>query len=248
MSVTSRRLAVATLIAFGIGSIGTQLNAGAQEPAVVRGGANASADSMGFQIINAGASLGWTFGRSTAAYRDITASSEGKAVDLGAVEALFSQPQCGGEVPPALNMETLPPRTIADSAVKGSEVAKSAEVIYPRLAGDNAGRSRRGYADRQRDEGPCVAEQHDDPQPGLRVLPGRGCDLERQDVVQQRGPPVGGEGVRQADRGLRWTGRVLRTHLEREGLVGGRHGHGGRLHLRLGPGVRQLRERSRTGT
>lgn len=138
MSVTSRRLAVATLIAFGIGSIGTQLSAGAQEPAVVRGGANASADSMGFQIINAGASLGWTFGRSTAAYRDITSSSEGKAVDLGAVEALFSQPQCGGEIPPVLNMETLPPRSIADSAVKGSEVAKSAEVIYPRLAGDTA--------------------------------------------------------------------------------------------------------------
>jgi hypothetical protein len=138
MSVTSRRLAVATLIVFGIGSIGTQLDAGAQAPAVVRGGANASADSMGFQIINAGASLGWTFGRSTAAYRDITASSEGKAVDLGAVEALFSQPQCGGEVPPVLNMATVPPRTIADSAVSGSEVAKSAEVIYPRLAGDNA--------------------------------------------------------------------------------------------------------------
>lgn len=138
MSGTSRRLAVTTLIVVGLGSIGTQSGVGAQGSDVVRGGANASADSMGFQIVNAGASLGWTFGRSTAAYRDITATSEGKAVDLGAVEALFSQPQCGGEVPPALNMATLPPRTIADSAVEGSEVAKSAEVIYPRLAGDNA--------------------------------------------------------------------------------------------------------------
>lgn len=137
-SRATRRLAIATLIVFGVASIGTQSGVGAQSSTVVRGGANASADSMGYQMINAGASLGWTFGRSTAAYRDVTSTAEGKAVDLGAVQALFSQPQCNGQMPPALNLKTLPPRTIAESTTKGSEVPQSAEAIYPRLAGDNA--------------------------------------------------------------------------------------------------------------
>ncbi len=134
-----RRFAVGLLVLLAVGSLGTRVGVGAQDTTdVVRGGANASADSMATIINNAGAALGWTFGRSTAAYRDITATSEGKAVDLGALEALLGQPQCNGTAPPALNLSTLPPKTIADSAVAGSEVERTAEVNYPRLTMDNS--------------------------------------------------------------------------------------------------------------
>ncbi len=136
--ITLRRLSTLTLVALAIGSLTGPFAAGAQEAPVVRGGANASADSMGFQIINAGASLGWTFGRSTAAYRDITASSQGKAVDLGALEALLGQPQCGGELPPALDLATVPPKTIAESTNKGADKPITAEVNFPRLTGDKS--------------------------------------------------------------------------------------------------------------
>lgn len=136
--LTLRRLAGTTIALLALGSFSSQVSAGAQESPVVRGGANASADSMGFQIINAGASLGWTFGRSTAAYRDITASSQGKAVDLGALEALLGQPQCQGALPPALDLATVPPKTIAESTTKGADKPTTTEVNYPRLTGDNS--------------------------------------------------------------------------------------------------------------
>ena len=131
----------ALLVALGISTVAVASPVAAQqgEPdEVVRGGANASADSIGIQIVNAGASLGWVFGRSTAAYRDITATAEGKAVDLGALEALLGQAQCNGELPPALDPETVPPRTIADSNLEGSELEKSAEVAQPKLTGDTS--------------------------------------------------------------------------------------------------------------
>ncbi len=130
------RLSIAAVTLLSVSSLGSQLTAGASDSDVVRGGANASADSLAFNIVNAGASLGWTFGRSTAAYRDITATSEGKAVDLGALEALLGQPQCGGQIPPALDMDSLPPRTISDSTTAGSEQKATASVSYPKLADD----------------------------------------------------------------------------------------------------------------
>ena len=135
-----RRGMAAVLVLLALGSMSTQLGAAAQGEGteIVRGGANASADSMAMLINNAGAALGWTFGRSTAAYRDITATAEGKAVDLGALEALLGQPQCNGTEPPALDLATLPPRTIADSAEEGSEVERTAAVNYPRLTIDSA--------------------------------------------------------------------------------------------------------------
>ncbi|MFV0317835.1 MAG: hypothetical protein ACK5O2_12860 [Microthrixaceae bacterium] len=132
-----RRFAVGALVLLSVGSLSTQVGVGAQDSSdVVRGGANAHADSMATLINNAGAALGWTFGRSTAAYRDITATAEGKAVDLGALEALLTQPQCMGAAPPALNAATLPPKTIADSTVAGSEVEQSTSVNYPQLTTD----------------------------------------------------------------------------------------------------------------
>ncbi len=131
------RCAAVLLGALAVSNLFSAATLGAQDTdGIVKGGANASADSMGFQIVNGGASLGWTLGRSTAAYRDITATSEGKEVDLGSLGALLGQPQCLGLFPPAINQDTMPPQTIADSATPGSDELQEAEVIFPRLLTD----------------------------------------------------------------------------------------------------------------
>ncbi|MEZ5237958.1 MAG: hypothetical protein R2716_03065 [Microthrixaceae bacterium] len=94
------------------------------------------ADSMGFQIVNAGAS--WA-GPSVVPPLPTGTSPPQRArlSTPGALEALLGQPQCNGEVPPALDLDTLPPRSIADSNVEGSRSLEPVEVIYPRLADDD---------------------------------------------------------------------------------------------------------------
>ncbi|MCP4435533.1 MAG: hypothetical protein GY812_08565 [Actinomycetia bacterium] len=137
-----RRGAVAALCAIGLSTLGTAVTAGAQQDdasgKVVRGGANAAADSMAFNIASAGASLGWTFGRSLAGYQDLTTTGEGRGVDLGALASLFALPQCDGELPPALDTDTLPELTVAESFGQGPQGPFESEVNLPQMAEDKS--------------------------------------------------------------------------------------------------------------
>ncbi len=102
------------------------------------GDAQASADTFALNIKAANATIGFTYGRSIAQYRDRTGSAEGRALDLGALPTLFGGEQCDGS-PPLLNPATLPPLTRADSAVAGSEASRRTQVFQPGIDGGPAG-------------------------------------------------------------------------------------------------------------
>ncbi|HNB93881.1 MAG TPA: hypothetical protein PLX07_02805, partial [Microthrixaceae bacterium] len=60
------------------------------------GDAQASADTFTLNIKAANAAIGFTYGRSLAAYQDKTGTSEGRALDLGALPVIFTPDQCDG--------------------------------------------------------------------------------------------------------------------------------------------------------
>lgn len=109
------------------------------------GDAQATADAFSLNIKAANATIGFTYGRSVAEYRDRTGSSEGRALDLGALPTLFGGEQCDGSAP-LLNPATLPPLTRADSAVAGSEASRRLQVFQPGLNGGPGG-APAGYQD-----------------------------------------------------------------------------------------------------
>lgn len=102
------------------------------------GDAQATADAFSLNLKAANATIGFTYGRSIAEYRDRTASAEARALDLGALPTLFGGEQCDGS-PPLLNPATLPPLTRADSAVPGSERSRRTQVFQPGVSGGPAG-------------------------------------------------------------------------------------------------------------
>jgi hypothetical protein len=133
----TRLVAAGALLALGISLVTPGL--AAADTGAQRGGANASADSMSFQIVNGGASLGWTFGRSIAAYRDVSATSQGLGLDMGALEALFTLPRCGGAEDALFRAEALPEKTVADSNGPLTK-AGPVEVRFPGIEGQENGR------------------------------------------------------------------------------------------------------------
>ena len=102
---------------------------------IVRGGANAWASSVSVELGSGGATLGATYGRSVASYRDITAQAEGRALDLGLLEPIFALPQCDGTVLPMWDTASLPPKTSVDSFTEGASEGASSEVFWPAMQG-----------------------------------------------------------------------------------------------------------------
>lgn len=104
------------------------------------GDAQASADTFSLNLKAANATIGFTWGRSLAAYQDRTATSEGRALDLGVLPVLFSGVQCDGS-PGILNADTLPPVSNADSSEPGSNASRRAQAFQPGIDGGPIGPS-----------------------------------------------------------------------------------------------------------
>jgi len=104
------------------------------------GDAQASADTFSLNLKAANATIGFTWGRSLAAYQDRTATSEGRALDLGVLPVLFSGVQCDGS-PGILNADTLPPVSRADSSEAGSDASRRAQAFQPGIDGGPIGPS-----------------------------------------------------------------------------------------------------------
>jgi len=100
--------------------------AGAQD-GFVKGEAAAQADGWGLNMRLGNTAVGFTYGRSLATYRNNTASAQGVALDLGALPTLFGEVQCDGS-PPIINLATLPPKSIANSDIAGSDQSRRHEV------------------------------------------------------------------------------------------------------------------------
>ena len=131
-----RRGCAVALATLAISAFSSTATAGAQDE-VVKGAATATADSVGVELSSSGVTLGFTVGRSTARYQDLAADAEGRALDLGTLRTLLAQPQC--TYPPVLNVDTLPPKTVADSSVAGADRSQRTEVKTPGLTGQPAG-------------------------------------------------------------------------------------------------------------
>ena len=130
----ARAVALVALAALGLALLPG--GADAQErPAFVRGGASAQADTLGLNIITGGATIGLTLGRSLARYRDRNASSEGRALDLGAMSVLFGDLSKCDEKTVILPKESLPPITAADSSDPESPNPRRTEAFFPGLHG-----------------------------------------------------------------------------------------------------------------
>lgn len=95
------------------------------------GDAQASADSLSVNLKAANATIGITYGRALASYQDRTATSEGRAIDLGVLPVLFSGEQCDG-TPGILPTAMLPPVSRADSSETGSDKSQRVQVLEPR--------------------------------------------------------------------------------------------------------------------
>ncbi len=136
--VVRRAVAVAAIAALCVTLL--PAGAGAQadpttRPDFVRGAASAQADTLGLNIVTSGATIGLTLGRSLARYRDRTASSEGRALDLGALTVLYGElSRCDAEKP-LLPKESLPPITAADSSEPNSERSRRTQAFFPGLRG-----------------------------------------------------------------------------------------------------------------
>ena len=104
------------------------------------GDAQASADTFTLNIKAANAAIGFTYGRSLAAYQDKTGTSEGRALDLGALPVIFTPDQCDG-TPGLLDSKQLPPLTRADSSEEGSNNSRRVQVFTPGVNGEPMGPS-----------------------------------------------------------------------------------------------------------
>jgi hypothetical protein len=119
------------LAALAVSSFATNQLARAEGEEVVKGAAASSADTFTLEITSGGAAIGLTLGRSTAEYRDITASAQGRALDLGLLADILGLPQCNGKYPPIINVETMPPKTAVDSFSENSAASRVTDVHYP---------------------------------------------------------------------------------------------------------------------
>lgn len=104
------------------------------------GEASAVADTFLINIKQGNANIGVTYGRSLAGYRDITANSEARAIDLGVLPTLFGGEQCDGS-PPIMNPATFPPNTRVDSVATDAAVSRRTEAFNPGLGSDGPGGS-----------------------------------------------------------------------------------------------------------
>jgi hypothetical protein len=127
--------AAVALLALAVSLLPDAAGAQAEPPAFVRGGASAQADTLGLNIVTSGATIGLTLGRSLAQYRDRSASSEGRALDLGALSVLFGELSRCDATKPLLPKESLPPVTAADSSESGSGASHRTQVFFPGLRG-----------------------------------------------------------------------------------------------------------------
>jgi len=134
---TGRVAVVALLVAVATASFAFAA-APARSDSVVRGSAQASADTFSLTMKAANANIGLSYGRSFARYQDRTGSAEARALDLGALPALFGGPQCDGSTP-LLPAAALPPVTSADSTLPGAEQSRRTQVFQPGIAGEPNG-------------------------------------------------------------------------------------------------------------
>ncbi len=111
---------------------------GASSDGFHTGDAQASADTFSLNLKAANATIGFTYGRSLAAYQDRTGSAEGRALDLGVLPVLMAGEQCDGS-PGLLNAATLPPLTRADSSEEGPDASRRTQAFQPGLNLDPAG-------------------------------------------------------------------------------------------------------------
>lgn|GEM_PF-3177479 len=125
-------LALVAAVAFGFSATP------AQSDGVVRGSAQANADTFTLSIKAASATIGLSYGRSLARYQDRTGSAEARALDLGALPTLFGGPQCDGSAP-LLAPSALPPITSADSNLVGSDQSRRTQVNLPGISGASNG-------------------------------------------------------------------------------------------------------------
>lgn len=142
----ARRVGAVLLAALAVTSFATNDLADAEGDAVVKGAAASSADTLTLEITSGGAAIGLTLGRSTAEYRDITASAQGRALDLGLLADILGLPQCNGKYPPIVNVETMPPKTAVDSFSDKSGESRLTDVHYPGI-GEAPGGAKVGTQD-----------------------------------------------------------------------------------------------------
>lgn len=102
------------------------------------GDAQASADTFSLNLKAANATIGFTYGRALASYQDRTGTSEGRALDLGALPALFAMEQCDGS-PGILSYDTLPKLTRADSSEADANASRRIQVFVPGVDGGPVG-------------------------------------------------------------------------------------------------------------
>ena len=113
---------------------------GASSDGFHTGDAQATADTFSLNLKAANATIGFTYGRSLAAYQDRTGSAEGRALDLGVLPVVMAGEQCDGS-PGLLNAATLPPLTRADSSEEGADASRRTQAFQPGLILDPAGPS-----------------------------------------------------------------------------------------------------------
>ena len=101
----------------------------------VKGGAFATADTIGFAAVTSSAKVGLTLGRTIADYRENTGRSEARALDLGLLPTLFGELSRCDDTAALLPASSLPPVTAADSGEAGSENSRRTQAFYPGLSG-----------------------------------------------------------------------------------------------------------------
>jgi hypothetical protein len=126
----ARRVGALLLFAVSVAGLSANGIAGA-DTSQVKGAASASAETFTFEIGSGGSAIGFSYGKSTAAYQDITASSEGRAIDLGLLQQLFGLSRCDGKFPPVINPATNPPKTAVDSFTDKAADSRVTEVRLP---------------------------------------------------------------------------------------------------------------------
>lgn len=120
------------LVALGIGSGSAALAAdGDFHP----GGAKATTSTIGMEIVAGNATIGYTLGVNTATYRDQSAVAQASAIDLGALPVLLGDVSRCDAAPAILERQSLPPQTLADTAVAGSAASRRVDVFFPGLNG-----------------------------------------------------------------------------------------------------------------
>lgn len=135
----TRRRALSAVTAAGLAAV-VAITAAAPVAAQGSGGvrngeAEAAAQSFGLSIIQGNATIGFTYGRSLANYRDTTGTADAKALDLGVLPTLFGVQQCDGSAP-ILNPATFPPLTRVDSTDPAAATPRPPATAFQPGLGD----------------------------------------------------------------------------------------------------------------